>query len=71
MFEALAARAERAARRRAAALSAELADRIEAERLRGVTVAADEDGVRLAGRGLGRRVALEPALRWLSMGLRR
>jgi len=71
MFEALTARAERAARRRARALGAELAARIESERLRGVTVAADEDGVRLAGRGLGRRAALEPALRWLIMGLRR
>lgn len=71
MFETLAARAERAARRRARALSTELAARIEGQRLRGLTVVVDEDGVRLSGRGLGRRFALEPALRWLIMGLRR
>jgi hypothetical protein len=71
MFERLTARAQGAARRRARALSHELAARIEGERLRGVTVAADEDGVRLSGRALGRRFALEPALRWLIMGLRR
>jgi hypothetical protein len=68
MFEALLARAERRARRRARALSAELAARIEGERLAGVTVEAEEAGVRLGGRGLGRRFALEPALRWLNLG---
>jgi len=71
MFEGLMARAERAARRRAQEASAELAARIESEAPSGVAVAADEDGVRLTGRGLGRRIALEPALRWLTMGLRR
>ena len=68
MFEALTARAERAARRRAEALSAALAERIEAERPPGVTVESAEAGVRLAGRRLGRRIALEPALRWLIAG---
>lgn len=71
MFEALTARAQHAARRRARALSTELAARIEGEGLRGLAVEANEDGVRLSGRGLGRRFALEPALRWLIMGLRR
>lgn len=71
MFERLLARAERLARRRARAASAALAARIEGEGLPGVTVEAEAAGVRLSGRGLGRRFALEPALRWLSMGARR
>ena len=52
--------AERARRhaRRLAAAAAEAAPE-------GVLVEAAEDGFALAGRGLKRRYALEPALRWL------
>ncbi len=70
-FEALVARADRAARRRARLRSAALAERIADELPGGVTAEADADGVRLSGRGLRRRFALEPALRWLIAGLAR
>lgn len=70
MFERLERRARVAAeaqavRRRdemAAILAAELPGGIEAERT--------EEGIRLSGRGLGRRLALEPGLRALTGRLR-
>ncbi len=71
MFEALIARAERLARRRARARSDDLAGRIADLLPRGVQVEADADGVRLSGKRLRRRVALEPALRWMIAGLLR
>ena len=71
MFEALIARAGRAAEMRARTRSAALAARIAAELPGGLTAGADESGVRLSGRGLRRRFALEPGLRWLMAGLGR
>jgi len=71
MFERLSARIERAAAQRARARGAGLAARIADELPSGVTAEADESGVRLSGRGLRRRFALEPALRWLIAGLGR
>jgi hypothetical protein len=64
MFERLEARAGRRALERAEerreALAAELG-----EALPGVGAEAAEEGVRLSGRGLKRRFARDPALRWL------
>ena len=71
MFERLmlhgAALAARAARRRRDKLAAALGDEAPA----GVEVSAEEEGVVLSGRGLGRRLALDPGLRWLWAGRRR
>jgi hypothetical protein len=71
MFERLTARAEQAARDRARAVRAELVERIAAAAPGGVMAQAVEDGVALTGRGLRRRAALDPAVRWLMAGLRR
>lgn len=71
MFGDLIARVERAAELRAGKHGAELAERIAAELPTGVAVEADQEEVRISGRGLGRRFALDPALRWLLAGLRR
>jgi hypothetical protein len=71
MFEGLmmraAALAEKAARRRRDELAEELRDEAPA----GVRVEAEAEGVALSGRGIARRFALEPALRWLVAGRRR
>ena len=65
MFERLmlhgAALAGKAARRRRRAL----AEALEADAPAGVRVDEEEEAVALSGRGLVRRFALEPALRWL------
>lgn len=67
------ARAEAIARaigtRRARAAARTLAGRI-AETVPGVTAAADERGVTIAGRGLIRRAIRDPRLRWLGGLLR-
>jgi len=65
MFERLTARAEAAAARRAEAQRARIAARIPAA----LHPEASADGVRLSGRGLRRRLALDPALKWLLAGL--
>ena len=67
MFERLmmrgAALAQQAARRRRRALARALRD----ESPEGVLVSEDEDQVVLSGRGLRRRFALDPRLRWLTV----
>jgi hypothetical protein len=63
IFEGLAARMRHRAQARAAARRAALAAELAA--LPGVRAEAIEDGVRLTGRGLRRRFALDAALRWL------
>lgn len=71
MFERLmlhgAALARRTAERRRSSLAAELRE----EAPDGVRVSEEEEGVALEGRGLERRFALEPELRWLFDGRRR
>lgn len=72
MFERLmlhgAALARKAAGERRSALAAELRDEVP----EGVRVSeGEEEAVIFEGRGLGRRVALEPELRWLFAGRRR
>jgi hypothetical protein len=62
-----AALAMRATRERRSSLAAELRDEAPA----GVSVSEDEQGVVLSGRGLERRFALDPELRWLAAGRRR
>lgn len=71
MFERLmlhgAALARRAAQGRRSALAAELSEAAP----EGVKVSEDEESVALEGRGLKRRFAIEPELRWLLAGRRR
>ena len=65
MFERLLERgrelAERSAERRVHAI----VERANAELPRGISAAAQREGVVLLGRALSRRFALEPALRWM------
>jgi ABC-type transport system involved in cytochrome bd biosynthesis fused ATPase/permease subunit len=69
MFERAMERARRAAEARAKARAAALAEQMREEAPRGIEVFVDNAGVRLSGRGLGRRFALDPALRWLAARL--
>jgi hypothetical protein len=68
MFETLEARAARTAERRAKARAQALADAFGAALPKDIRVEADAEGVRLSGRALGRRRALDPALRWTIAG---
>lgn len=70
MFEKLTGRAGTAARRRVRARIDEMAGRMGAALPSGVTAEASGDGVVLSGRGLVRRLVLDPALRWLTENLR-
>lgn len=65
MFETLMARAQSAADRRAEAQVRRLAAALEEALPADVAVAIEADGVRLSGRALGRRLALE----WTMTGL--
>jgi hypothetical protein len=65
MFETLIARAQGAAERRAAARADALAAALDGALPGDVTVAVGADGVGLTGRGLERRLALDPALKWV------
>lgn len=71
MFERLllhgAALARNAARNRAASLARALRE----EAPEGILVSGEEAAVALSGRGLRRRFALDPQLRWLISGRRR
>ena len=67
MFERMVERATRQAERRAKAHVIELTQRFRAELPGGITAEAAEGGVRLMGRNLRRRLALEPALRWMRL----
>ena len=69
MFERLIARAGAAAERRAAARARGLGAELDRALPGDVTVATVPEGVRLEGRALGRRLALDPALKWTIMGL--
>lgn len=67
MFERLAERVARMAARRAEERIADMAGRVAAELPPDIAAEAQAGGVRLSGRGLRRRFALEPALRWLAL----
>jgi hypothetical protein len=64
MFERLAERARRLSARRAERRRAELAARLNG-RVAGVEAALEGETVVLSGRGLKRRAARDPAVRWL------
>lgn len=70
MFERLMARAQRCVERRAEYRVERLAEGLRSERVRGVKVRVEGRAVILSGRGLRRRFALDPALRWLTARLR-
>lgn len=70
MFQRIIERAGDAAARRAKARTLVLAEQIRAEVPDDVEVSALDEGVRFSGRGLRRRFALDPALRWLMAGLK-
>ncbi|HLL59543.1 MAG TPA: hypothetical protein VK391_06600 [Allosphingosinicella sp.] len=70
MFERTMRRATALASQRAERRAAELAERLKGAAGRGILVDTVQGGVRLSGRGLRRRLALEPALRWLTAALR-
>lgn len=65
MFETLLDRLGRTARARAEARRREIADRLEAGLPGGIRVETAAEGVRLTGRGLARRILLDPRLRAL------
>ena len=65
MFERILRRIEDAARRRAEARAAGLAERLRETLPGGIGAEAVEAGVMLSGRGLLRRLMTEAGLRWL------
>jgi len=69
MFEHLLERGRAIAERRARARRTGLADELRGALPPGVTAAPDADGAVLSGRGLTRRFATDPALRWLGLWL--
>lgn len=70
MLERVFERGRRLAERRAAAKALELEGRLRAELPDDVVVEEGTGGIILSGRGLRRRFALEPALRWLTAALK-
>jgi hypothetical protein len=64
MFEDLETRAAGIAARRAAARRERLAASLEETVARGVRVTEVSEGIVLSGRGLARRLALDPQFRW-------
>jgi hypothetical protein len=69
MFEGMTARIERLAEVRARARGRELAARLAEALPPGVQAGAEARGVLLSGKGLRRRIALDPALGQLIAGL--
>ena len=71
MFETLMAQAVARADERAAERADRIAARLEEALPDDVRARADADRVRLTGRGLKRRLALDPAFRWIMAELNR
>jgi hypothetical protein len=71
MFERLMIHGAALARKAAGMRRTELAEALGDEVPEGVRVSEAEEGVAIEGRGLARRFALEPELRWLISGRRR
>ena len=69
MMEALAARGAALGEARAAEVVETLAARVE-DQIPGVSVIAGQGEVVLSGRGLARRMLVDPALRWIGGLLR-
>ena len=70
MFETLMARVAARANDRAAEQARRIAARLAEALPRDVHARTDAEGVRLTGRGLKRRLALDPALKWTMAELR-
>jgi hypothetical protein len=71
MFERLMLHGAAMARKAARARLTSLAETLSEDSPEGVRVSEEEEAVALSGRGLERRFALEPELRWLVSGRRR
>lgn len=69
MFETLTARIAELARRKAEARASILVEALREVLPREIAITAVDQGVRLAGRGLSRRFALDSSLRWTIAGL--
>lgn len=69
MFEKLTTLAERRAGMRAAARRAQLAGRLADALPEGIEASVELAGVRLSGRGLRRRLAMDARFGWLIAGL--
>ncbi len=69
MFEKLLDRVKHKAERRVRARISNLTDQAQAELPRGIETEAEIDGIRISGRAIKRRFALDPWLRWLVTGL--
>jgi len=65
MFERMVERAARQAERRAESRVRELTQRLRAQLPAGIRAEAAKGRVRLTGKSLRRRFALEPGLRWI------
>lgn len=65
MFERMTAHAEQAAARKARRTARKLAEAIATDLPRDIRAKAVGEGVSLCGRGLRRRFALDPVLRWM------
>ncbi len=70
MLEAVQARLLRIARQRTQARARAVLERLRGALPADVSIQGTPDGAIVAGRGLKRRFALDPALRWLLAGLR-
>ena len=70
MFERIMEHARGAAARLATSRISELTEQIRSRVPTNIEVSAQENGIRLSGRALRRRFALDPALRWLLAGLK-
>jgi hypothetical protein len=70
MFERLRDRARRLAEARAETIRKDVAERLSREMPGGIDIRLDAAGVRVSGRGLKRRLVLNPALRALVGRLR-
>ena len=71
MFEKLMLHGAALAHRAAQARRESMVRTLSEEAPEGVRVGEAEEGVALSGRGLSRRLALDPELRWLFAGRRR
>lgn len=71
MFERLMLHGAALARKAAIERRSSLAEALRDEAPEGVRVSEEEEAVTLEGRGLERRFALDPELRWLFAGRRR
>ena len=70
VFQKLLTMAEQKASARVRERRVKLAQEVSDQLPHGVTAEASDEGVIFSGRGVLRRLTLDPALRWLTAGLR-